>query len=143
MNKEMIIKKVKNALEIRQYIQDILKKYNVETEFNKDSVNPFYNQTEENYEGFICEYYYGYPSKIYTPLGELSIISGYLVNNENGKNAIKEIETSLGLVLIKEPILDKIWGQFGGWYYITRLPWDNIELECNQAKELYNSVNNN
>lgn len=40
------------------------------SERRDDDVNPFYNQMEQ---GMIVEFYYGLPSKIYTPLGEYHI----------------------------------------------------------------------
>lgn len=152
MNKEKIKEKVSIALRIRKEIQNIFKKHNVSSSYIKGSVNPFYNQINENTEGFICEYYYGTPSKIYTPLGYIDIWSGGMCADKNCDNAIREIEDKFGFVL-KRKEFNNSMGTFGGWYYITKLPWNNVELKCDcvernseeyieydEAKKLYEQI---
>lgn len=129
MNKEKVLEKVILALEIRDYIHKILNKHGVITECCTDGVNPFYNQTDENCEGFICEYYYGFPSKIDTPLGHININTGFLVCNSDASNALEEIEKSLGLKLKKEAYITQM-GEVGGFYHITKFPLKNLEFPC-------------
>lgn len=149
MNKEKIKEKVIIALKIREEIQNIFKKYNVSTSYCNDDTNPYYNQTDENTEGFICEYYYGSPSKIYTPLGYIDIWSGFMCGGEEHNKAIEEIKRVFGFIKKQESYNNSL-GTIGGWYYITKLPWDNSTLECNcvvrnskdfipykEARELY------
>jgi len=154
MNLEKIEEKVLIALKIREGIQNIFKKHNVSTSYCQDDVNPFYNQTDENTEGFICEYYYGSPSKIYTPLGYINIWSGGMIADKNCDLAVREIENKFGFVL-KRGEFNNSMGTFGGWYYITKLPWDNVVLKCDceernkidyieydKVKELYEQIMN-
>jgi len=129
MNIELIKEKMNTALRIRKEIQNIFKKHNVSTSYCQDDTNPFYNQTDENTEGFICEYYYGTPSKIYTPLGYISIWSGGMMADKNCDLAVREIENKFGFVL-KRGEFNNSMGTFGAWYYITILPWDNVVLKC-------------
>ena len=154
MNLEKIEEKVLIALKIREGIQNIFKKHDVSTSYSKDDANPFYNQTDENTEGFICEYYYGTPSKIYTPLGYINIWSGGMCANKDCDLAIREIEDKYGFVLKREEFND-FMGTFGGWYYITKLPWNNVVLKCDckernqtdyieydEVKKLYKQIMN-
>ena len=154
MNLEKIEEKVLIALKIREGIQNIFRKYNVSTSYCKDDANPFYNQTDENTEGFICEYYYGSPLSIYTPLGKIDIWNGSMLHDKNCDLAIREIEEKFGFVLKREEFNNSD-GTYGGWYYITKLPWNNIVLECDckernkteyigydEVKELYKQIMN-
>lgn len=129
MGVERIKEKVLIALRIRDGIHKIFRKNGVNTVLCTNRVNSLYNQTDEYAEGFICEYYYGIPSKIYTPLGYLEIWSGGIVNDEKCSDAIKEIENTFGFILKQEEKHDNN-GIHGGWYYITKLPWSNAELKC-------------
>lgn len=152
MNIELIKQKMKLALKMRDEMQEIYKKYEVATGYDKQSVNPFYNQIDENTEGFICEYYYSHPSKIYTPLGYLDITTSFMVIDQNAMKAIKEIEEKFGFVLKKEAYMS-VMGCHGGWFNITKLPWDNIQIgsDCierekkdyisyDKAQLLYNEI---
>lgn len=155
MNKDMIKEKVMTALKIREEIQNIYKKHNVSTVLSTDGVNPFSDQTDENTEGFICEYYYSSPSKIYTPLGHITITTNYMCMDETAENAIKEIEEKFGFTLKREAVTN-YHGVFGGWYHITKLPWNNNDLKCDcnkrnkkdyieydEANELYKQIVSN
>ena len=152
MNIDKIKEKVITALKIREEIQNIFKKYNVRTSYCTENSNPFYNQIDENSEGFICEYYYDSPAKIYTPLGYIDIWERGMIGDENRDKAVKEIEDTFGFVL-KEKAPNTSNGVFGAWYHITRLPWNNTNLKCDcverdrkdyieydQVKKLYNQI---
>lgn len=152
MNKELIKERVITALKIREEMHKIYTKHNVSTVLCTEEVNPFYNQIDENADGIICEYYYSCPSKIYTPLGYISITCSYMSMDENADNAIKEIEEKFGFALEREAITNTM-GVFGGWYHITKLPWNNNKLQCNckrrdrkeyisyeEAKKIYSEI---
>lgn len=152
MNKEKVKEKIIIAERIKKEIQNIFKKHNVITYYCSNNCNQFYNQIDENSEGFICEYYYGSPAKIYTPLGYIDIWEEGMSADENCNKAIKEIENTFGFVL-KEKACNNSMNTLGGWYYITKLPWNNTELRCDcvernideyieydKAEELYNQI---
>lgn len=154
MNRELIKEKMKIALRMRDEIQEIYKKYDVQTVYTKDSVNQCHSQTDENSEGFICEFYYSHPSEIYTPLGAISITTSFMVIDDNAKKAIDEINEKFGFTLRKEAHISSI-GIHGGWVNITKLPWDNTEIkpDCkmrdrkdyidyDEAEDLYNEILN-
>jgi hypothetical protein len=152
INKKKIKEKMIIGLKIVEGIQDIYKKYNVSTSYCNNDVNQCANQTNENTDGFICEFYYGSPNKIYTPLGYLKIWSGGMLCDANCRAAEMEIKETFGLSLKQEAINDSM-GTFGPWYFITKLPWDNTKIKCNceerefkkyiayeDAKELYKQI---
>lgn len=129
MNIEKIKEKVLISIKISEKIQNIFKKHDVNTSFCTEGVNPYYNQVDENSEGFICEYYYSTPNKIYTPLGYISIWCGGMTVDSKTNAAIKEIHDTFGFVL-KEKARNECIGVIGGWYHITKLPWNNADLKC-------------
>lgn len=130
MDENKIKEKMMIAFRIRSEIVKIFNRHNVRVSISS-SINQCYNQISENDNGFICQYYYGNPSKIYTPLGYLRIFDN-LYNDDGIDDAIKEFEESFGLVLKHEAHYDKNLGEFGGWYYITKLPWDDkIKFDTN------------
>ena len=130
MNKELIADGVIKALMIRDEIHKIYKKHNVNLCPCKEMVNPFYNQTDETKPGYMCEYSWSELDTIYTPLGYLSIASGYLVCDENSRAATREIEEIFGIILIENPDNDSfVTEAVRKTANITKFPWEIIPIE--------------
>lgn len=155
MNKELIKERTKDALRIVLEIQSIYNEFKIETCIAKlpdIEPNPFYNQLDESSNGFICEDYYGSPSKIYSPLGYMRIYTNYMSNSESLGKAIEKIHNTFGFDL-KQSENTTIMGVFGAWWNITKLPWkpndkltNAIErekkdyIDYKNAKEIWNEI---
>lgn len=84
------------------------------------SISPLYGQIIDN-GGIGLEFYLGIPSKLYTPLGFLSIFSGQTWCN-NTDSIVERLTTDYGIVLISKA--ERIHGELlGPIYAITKLPW--------------------
>lgn len=139
MNRNLINDKVKIAIKIRKEMHRIYTKHNVSTVLCNDDPNTYSSQIDEKSNGFECEFYYSSPNSIYTPIGELAITCNYMSFDENAERAIKEIKEVFGMKLKREAVKNYM-GVFGGWYYITKLPWSEEVFECDmkpRKKEQY------
>ena len=101
--------------------------------------------------GLILQYYYGFPSEIITPYGNLRI-SGtvFRENYESSKIVDKRISELLSLSLYNEKI-ENDFGSHGPWYRITSykgmdIPTSNIikpvTISSDEAKRKFNSIFN-
>ena len=149
MNMELVKLKVLEAIKLTEDIIEIMKTYNVHSiypELQNLSVNPFYNQISEE-SALVVEEYYGLPSKVYTPLGYISICSGYtLINSKETGKTQREIENEIHTVLENKLNLrlyaapkTTIMGIVGGWYTIGNV--DDFlyhkQFEYREANELF------
>ena len=102
-------------------------------------------------DGLILLYYYGFPSEIITPYGNLRI-SGtvFRENYESSKIVDKRISELLSLSLYNEKI-ENDFGSHGPWYRITSykgmdIPTSNIikpvTISSDDAKRKFNSIFN-
>lgn len=113
MNIEAIKLKVLEAINLRSDIIEDMKKCGIKSNFaDVPEYNCFYGKIAENAE-LVIEYYYGAPSKIYTPIGYIRITGSYhtqeipgaykafdnlLINKYGFKLAIEERVCSMGAV---------------------------------------------
>ncbi len=103
----------------------------------KEGSNPYYNQTAD---GLFLEFYYGHPSKLWTPWGEWEFTGS---GSGNWEPFLPEILERLGAEL-HEPERHSKMGVFGPVYALrkvddTVLP-DPIALD-NKAYDSYEDVN--
>lgn len=109
-----------NVFKARKEIYDMMIELGVSSVRGKDSANPFYEQIVDN-GGIGLEFYYGMPSKLYTPLGYINITSNFTCGGD--KDAIVErLIADYGAILVEEETISSI-GVFGPVYAITKLPW--------------------
>lgn len=115
----------KNVFRARKEIYDMMMELGVSSIRDKDVVNPFYSQITDN-GGIGLEFYYGYPSKLYTPLGEIDITCNFTCGGDEDA-IVKRLISDYGAVLVSE-VERNYMGEFGPVYAITRLPWTAEEL---------------
>lgn len=115
----------KNVFRARKEIYDMLMELGVSSVRSKDDVNPFYNQITDN-GGIGLEFYYGKPSKLYTPLGYIDITCNFTCGGDDDV-IVKRLISDYGAVLVRELKITNM-GEFGPVYAITQLPWTDEKL---------------
>jgi hypothetical protein len=89
------------------------------SERRDDDVNPFYNQMEQ---GMIVEFYYGLPSKIYTPLGEYHITGSSGGTREESERYLDLFFHNSNVEFeLLSPERNTNQGTFGPWYTVRRV----------------------
>ena len=107
-----------NVFKARKEIYNMLMELGVTSIRSKNYVNPCYCQITDN-GGIGLEFYYGKPSKLYTPLGYIDITCNFTCGGD--KDAIVErLISDYGAVLVRGVKINSM-GEFGPVYAITRL----------------------
>ena len=102
-------------------------------------------------DGLILLYYYGFPSEIITPYGNLRISGDISTQNHECTQIVhNRVSELLSLSLYKE-VIDNDYGSRGPWYRITNyrgmdIPTSNlvypVTIEYDDAKRKFNSIFN-
>lgn len=140
-----------NVLKARKEIYDMMIEMGAQSVRAKESANPYYNQITDN-GGIGLEFYYGLPSKLYTPLGQVEITCDFVGTCAGMKELIAEkVLKEYGAVLVDDEKKTTL-GIFGPVYAITKLPWQDKELPVfeyrkkedyikeDEAQKLYNTI---
>lgn len=151
MNMELVKAKVLEGIKLTEDIIEIMKSFNVRSvypELQKLRVNAFYNQISEE-STLVVEEYYGLPSKVYTPLGYITICAGYTFIDTDGTWKTQcEIESEIHQVM-EDKLNLKLYanakqtnmGIIGGWYTVGKStdPFINFkkQFEYEEANKLF------
>jgi hypothetical protein len=132
--------KTLEAIKLTDELIEFMKEFKIDSNYpsiEKLGVNPYYDQISET-STIVVEQYYGYPSKVYSPLGSIKITGSYTAFQSIDKEEFyKQLEERFNLKMFKEPITNNI-GVIGGWLSIGGVaPVYSNNLEYNEAKELF------
>ena len=127
MDNELVKQKVFEAIELAEKIINVKIKHELlmyYCDLPRLELNPFYNQLSES-SALVVEYYYGNPSRIYCPLGQINIDSAcswnkYIDTNPGYQNMDrfgKYIRSEFNLILHQDAIIDR-FGKYGEWYKV-------------------------
>lgn len=98
-----------------------------------DGVNPFYSQTDS---GLFLEYYYGHPSKIWTPWGYLGFTGSCITSgNAPWEEILDSFLERLGAILFT-PEQDESFGVVGPVYALHKV--DDMKLPEPRLREKQN-----
>ena len=110
----------------------------ISIEKRDDGVNPFYNQTES---GLFVEYYYGHPSKIWTPWGYFQFTGSVSYRGDAPwKEILEAFLQRLGATLFI-PEQRKSYGMVGPVYAIHKV--DDLDLPESKVRENQNFLEYN
>lgn len=100
--------------------------------FCNDGANPFYSQTAS---GLFVEYYYGHPSKVWTPWGYWHFVSHVGYSGNPWPSILERVLERLGAT---EYIAERSeeWGVYGPVYALSKV--DDIELPEPTVRERQN-----
>lgn len=88
-------------------------------------INPYFNRTES---GLYLEFYYGYPSKIWTPGGEWSMTGSTTTPGGVDREALVEPFMRRLTAFVYEPGHQGRWGYHGPVYGILAIDGHPVEL---------------
>ena len=143
MNMELIKSKTLDAIEIAEFIIETMQSNNVHSIYpalQNFSVNLFYNQISEE-SSLVIEEYYGLPHKVYTPLGYISLTSGYTSVGKDEETVVAKIYKALKEKFnftLYEKAEYTSFGVIGGWYTIDGQPFTEIrQFDYDVANNLF------
>lgn len=141
--KDIIKARMFEAIKLAEDVISILKEVGVRSNYvetEKFNVNPFYGQLDIN-SPLTVEYYYGVPSKIYTPLGYIHITGGFTsCTNKDIEKMDVLLEERLNLKIYEEPV-HNIYGVYGGIYTINgEEPIYTHNVEYEESKVLFDII---
>ncbi len=98
-----------------------------------DEVNPFYCQTDQ---GLFLEYYYGLPSKVWTPWGEWDFVGSTSHTAGDEKKFLPKFLERVGAVLVVAEYNDR-QGTHGPIYAIRHVDNTNLPKPQNRERQNY------
>lgn len=141
---DRIKQKTLEAIKLADELIEFMKETGIRSnypELNELYVNPFYNQISED-SALVVENYYGFPSKVYSPVGYINITQSYTcidvhVEEFDSEKFFKDLEDKFNLKMFEEPVTNAL-GVIGGWLSIGGVEVNNTRnFEYDEAKKLF------
>ena len=138
--REKIKIKVKEIIKLRKTIQQLIAETGVSIHPSYREPNPYYGVI--SVDSPLCiEFYYGTIDYLYSPIGKLKISNFLGYTNLDQRKAFKEIVKSLGFIEFEPSIKNNI-GVFGPWYTYGGEDYEDMTIDYNTSKEIYNECIN-
>lgn len=93
-------------------------------DYRVGGVNPYYNRTTS---GLYLEFYYGYPSKVWTPGGYWTMTGSTITHAFVDKDALAAKFMARITARQTEPLQQSKWGCYGPVYAVTAIDGEPID----------------